>query len=110
MVVETSNLGHFYHLAVPGSLHRPEFRTIHAKREMGAKPLIIGQVIRQQTPEMLRVEDDEMIEQVTADTANHPLHVGVLPRILGRDEDLFDLHMAHPLSKRVPIHAVSIAR
>jgi hypothetical protein len=39
---------------------------------MSAKPVRIGQVIRQQTPEMLRVEDDDMIEHVTAYTANHP--------------------------------------
>src|SRR5215510_8277616 len=110
MVLETSDFENFYHLSVLGPLHRPGLRTIHAKREMGAKPVIIGQVICQQTLEMLRVEDDDMIEHVTADTANHPLHVGVLPWTLGSDEDFFDPHMAHPLSKSVPINAVPIAQ
>jgi hypothetical protein len=110
MVVETSDLKDFYHRPVLGSLHRPGLRTIHAKREMGAKPVIIGQVIRQQPPEMLRVEDEDMIGHVTADTANHPLHAGVLPRTPGGDEDFFDPHMAHPLSKSVPINAVPIAQ
>jgi len=42
--------------------------------------MIIGQVIRQQTPAMLRVEDDDMLEDVTASPATHPLHGGMLPQ------------------------------
>jgi len=53
--------GHHDHRARLGWRERPGLQTIHAKREIGTQLVIIGQVIRQQTPAMLRVEDDDML-------------------------------------------------
>jgi hypothetical protein len=57
---------------------------------MGAKPVVIGHVLRQQTPEMLLVQHDNMLEHVPAYTANHPLCVWILPRTPWGDQDFFD--------------------
>jgi hypothetical protein len=39
------------------------------------------------------VQDDDMIEQVSENAADHPLAVRILPRTSGRYLDLFNAHV-----------------
>jgi hypothetical protein len=72
--------------------------------------MIIGYVLGEQTPQMLLVEDDDMIKQLASYAANHSLHVWVLPRAPRRNEHFFDTHVPHTLSKVRAIDTISIAQ
>src|SRR5262245_41515962 len=77
---------------------------------MRAKPVVIGHILRQQTREMPLSQYDDMIEHLSAYTANDSLDVGILPRTPRRDEDFLDAHVANPPPKRRPIDAIAISQ
>jgi len=50
-----------------------------------------------------------MIETLPPDRADEPLRVGILPRAVGRREDVADPHALDASPKRLPVDAVAIA-
>jgi hypothetical protein len=56
---------------------------------MGTKAVVIRNIRGEHAPEMPLVEDNDMIEHITTDTPDEPLAVGILPRAVGRNLDLF---------------------
>ena len=63
---------------------------------MGTKAVVIGDIRSKHAPEMSLVEDDDMIEHLAADTPDEPLAVGILPRAVGRNLDLFYAQVLDP--------------
>jgi hypothetical protein len=47
-------------------------------------------------PEMLLIEDDDLIEHLTTDTPDKPLAVGILPWTARGDLHFFDPQMCDP--------------
>src|SRR5262245_20603836 len=77
---------------------------------MCPKPMVIDQGIRQQTPEMRCAQHDDMLEHVSAYTANHPFYIWILPRTLRGDKYFFDAHVVHTLLERTAIDAIPITQ
>jgi hypothetical protein len=50
------------------------------EREMRPGLMIIMKIRRQHTAQVILIEDDHVIETLTADRANDALDVGILPR------------------------------
>jgi hypothetical protein len=63
---------------------------------MRTKAVVIGEIRGEHTPEMLLVEDDDMIEHLAPDTPDEPLAVGILLRAVGRNLDLFYTQVFDP--------------
>jgi hypothetical protein len=63
---------------------------------MGTKAVVIGHIRGEHASEMLAVEDNDMIEHIAPDTPDEPLAVGMLPRAMGRNLDLFDTQVLDP--------------
>ena len=57
---------------------------------------------------MSLVQDEEMIQALAADGADHPLHEGVLPGRAGGGEDLADPHRCDSPRERLAVDRVSI--
>src|SRR5919109_1770439 len=61
------------------SLDRPRHRTTHIQRPVRAPVMIILRVPSQEPSQMSLVQDDDMVQAVTADTPDEPFDIGVLP-------------------------------
>src|SRR5215472_9987858 len=55
-------------------------------------------------------QHDHMIQAVTPDRSDQPLHVGSLPGTGGRGEDFLDAHASDSLLELTPIELVTIAQ
>ena len=49
-----------------------------------------------------------MVKELSPDTANKPLHIGILPRALWGNEDLFDPLIPYPLAEVSPVDAITV--
>ena len=75
-----------------GALHRPRRRAIHGKRAVTAPAVVVREVVAEEPPQMPLVEDDDVVQALAADAADHPLDERVLPGIPRGCRDFFDPH------------------
>jgi len=75
---------------------------------MGTKAMVIGNIRGEHAPEMLLVEDDDMIEHIAADTPDGPLAVGILPRTARGDLHFFDTDVLDAVLERHTVNGVPI--
>ena|SRR5262245_15040131 len=59
---------------------------------------------------MSLVQDNDMVQAVTADTPDEPFDIGVLPWTPGSDDHLCDPHIPHPLLKKGAVDTVSVSQ
>jgi hypothetical protein len=81
--------------------------------EMNSPPvslLGLGQVTGQQPPEMALVQDNHAAQAVTADVANEPFHIGILPWVLGGNENLINPQVSHSPPKVRPVDTITVAQ
>ena len=71
--------------------------------------MVIGEVARQDAPQVPFAEHENMIQALAADRADEPLREGVLPRIVGCREDFCDAHALHSVLELLAVDAVAIA-
>src|SRR5437879_4731121 len=78
-VVEATDLGQGDHAAVLRWLDRARLRCILLERGMRPRAVVVAQVALQTTSQMSLVQDDDVVEKLAADGADHPLGERVLP-------------------------------
>jgi len=86
-MVKSAELGNCDY--APDALHLSWNRGLLVESQMRAGLMIIIEVPPQCAFEMLGVEDDEMVQTLAPNGADESLCVGILPRAVGRREDLF---------------------
>ena len=70
----------------------------------------MAKVTAQATTKVLLVEDDDMVEKLTAYGADHTFGERVLPRRTWRSENLGDANPIHSLPELLAIGAIAIAQ
>ena len=55
------------------------------------------------------VQDDDVLEKLSAKAADHSLHIGVLPRRGRRRDDLVDAERINPSLNPVTINTVAVS-
>src|SRR5215467_3824328 len=75
---------------------------------MGSGPMIILAVAFQNPAEMIFIDHDHMVEALSPETSNHPLHERILPGTPGRRDHFFDPHPLYPLAKHFPVNLVAV--
>ena len=79
-MMEASDLWERDDLTGLGWVYRAALRTILVEREMRSRRVVIVKVRRQHASQVTLVEDDDVIETLSANRANYALDVSVLPR------------------------------
>src|SRR5262245_11479778 len=79
-VMQSAHLGKGDHLTLLRRVDRARVRTIHLQRKMCAPAVVVCQVPLEDAREMPLVEHDEVIQTLTANTADKALHIWILPR------------------------------
>jgi hypothetical protein len=75
---------------------------------VGTHGVVVGNVGAQEPVEMSLVQDEEMVEALAADGADHSLHEGILPGCARGGEDLADVHALDSSRELLAIDRVSI--
>src|SRR5262245_36003741 len=110
MVMEPTDFWDGNHPALVWSVDGARLRTIHCQRQMGPPVVIIGKVTRQEAPQMLCIEHEDMVQTFPPDASDETLDIGILPRTAGRNHNLFDPHVLDALPKDRAVYAVAIAQ
>ena len=76
-------------IALVWRFDRAAERAILVERSVAAIVVIIGQIIREHLTQMLRIENDEVVQTFAANRANDPFDHGILPRRARGNELLF---------------------
>lgn len=69
-------------------LNFSRMRAVVAERLVWTRGVVAGEIGTQEPTQMPLVEHDEVVEAFAADGANDALGEGILPRRVGRDENL----------------------
>src|SRR5260370_629627 len=73
-------------------LNWPAVGRILVEREVSTRPVVVGEVAGEGAAQVPFAEDEDMIQTLAPDRADEPLREGVLPRAVGRRQDLIDPH------------------
>jgi len=83
---------------------------VSVQREVATIIVVVPKVLGEQSAEMVLAEDDHVVEAFTADGADQPLDVRILPGRSGRGEDLLDAHPFDPAPEVLAVDRVSVAK
>jgi hypothetical protein len=73
MVMEPTDFWDGNHPALVWSVDGARLRTIHCQRQTGPPVVIIGKVMRQEAPQMLCIEHDDMVQTFPPDASDETL-------------------------------------
>src|SRR5215831_19095238 len=76
---------------------------------MCSGPVVIAEIIYEQSTQMVVIEDDHMIQTLATNASDHPLHVAILPRTPWRYADLLDAHGFDSRPERFAVDSVPIS-
>ncbi len=88
----------------------PVNRTVFLKVQMSPLSVGMAHIFRDQTEEVSLSENDAVIETLSPDTADHPLHIRILPRGFGRGDDLFDAHILYSCLESTTVDTIPITK
>jgi|SRR6267143_480389 len=91
-----------------GWLDRAQYGRVLVESEVRARGVVVAEVAAQMLSQVSLVEDDDVVEDLAADAANHAFD-GVLPRRARRGENLGDADPFHPSPELVAVYAIAIA-
>jgi len=109
-VVEAADQGQRDDAAVIGWLDGSRLGRVLVEGEVRARGMVVTEITAQTPTEVSLVEDNDVVEYVAADGANHALDEGVLPRRAGRGENLGDADPFHASPELVAVDAIAIAQ
>jgi len=109
-VVESADLRHLDDIAMLGWLEGAWLGSILLECEMRTRLAVIAEVTPETTTKVSLVEDDDVVEELASDGADHALGEGVLPRRSRRGEKLggSDVSLAKTRCERRRPHDCSL--
>src|SRR3989442_279074 len=70
--------------------------------------MIVAEVAFQDPPEMPFIDDDNVVQALASNTADHAFHVTVLPRTPRRNSNLLHTHSFNSCRERMTVDSISI--
>ena len=107
-MVQASDLGNGDDLTSSWALCRARDWAIFGKREVCPGSMVVVDVGRENTPQVPLVEDDCIVQTVSADRANDALDVCILPGGARCCDDLLKTHNPDALTESVTIRSVPV--
>src|SRR5450755_4520659 len=104
-MVQASDLGNGDDLTSSWALCRAFHWAIFGKREVCPGSMVVVDVGRENTPQVPLVEDDCIVQTVSADRADDALEVCILPRGSRCRDDLLKTHNPDALTESVTIRS-----
>jgi len=86
--MQATDFGNLHDPARRGELDGPDVRRILVEREMGARPVIVGEVAGQDAAQVAFAENQNVIQTLASDRADEPLGERILPGAKRRRQGL----------------------
>ena len=77
--MQTADMRNGDDLALFRRLSDAKMGSVLLKRSMRSQRMVIGEIVPEQFHEMLLVQNDHMVEQLSPQSANQPFAIGILP-------------------------------
>ena len=82
---------------LPSPLHGSSVRCVFGKRQVRADPVVVIPIGNQYAAQVRFVEDDQVVEALTAGSADQALGIGILTGTAGRDRSIANAHCTQTL-------------
>ena len=89
-VVQPANVRNGDHGSAPGRFNLAWGRRVAVQRLMGARDVIVIEIIREDVFQVRFVQHDHVVQAFAADRADQPFNVGILPRRTRSADDFFN--------------------
>jgi len=103
LMVKSSDLRNLDDPAQLVRLNGSTLECVLIQRQVRAGFVIIAEIISQQAPQMVVIEDDHMIQTFATNAAHHTLHVAILPRTPSCCAHILDAHSFDSRSERFAV-------
>jgi hypothetical protein len=110
MVMKTSHFGDDAHWTIFWWFDGAGDWAVHGQGKMGPKSMVVAEVRRQETHQVSGIQHDHVVEHVTADTADDPFTVRILPWTVWRNFHCFDAYVLDALLKMLTVDRVAVAQ
>lgn len=107
--MQSADMLELSHDALVRRLDDSPLRSVLGKGQMRARPIVIVGVTRKDPPEMGRAQNDQVIQTLSANRANHAFGVWILPGRLRCSGNLINPKRPRLPVKRLTVDGVSIS-
>ena len=80
-----------------------------AELQVGARLMVIAEIRGEGALQMAGIQDNEMVQTVSAGRSDEPLGIWILPRTSRRREHLFNTQPSKPLVNGLPVYSIPVA-
>ena len=108
MVMQAANIRELDDRAAIGRLHWSRVGTIHVQRQVCTPTMVVVEVPGEDAPQVPFVEDNDVIQAVSPDAADHAFDVRILPWAARGGENLFDADALDASPKGLAIDRIAI--
>ena len=77
--IETASFLDLYDIAFLGSLDRARLGAVHGERAVAAPAVVVLEVVGEEPAQVTLTEDDDVVEALAANTADHAFGERILP-------------------------------
>jgi len=109
VAVEAASFRDLHDIPALGALHRPRRRAVHGEGAVTTPRVVVLEIVAEEPAEVALAEDNDVVEALAADAADHSLGERVLPGVPRSGEDFLDAHTLHPPPEGWPVHVVAIS-
>jgi hypothetical protein len=108
-VVQAADFWNLHDLASCGKLDGPGVGCVLVEREVGARLMVIDEVMGQDSAQVSFTQDENMVEALAPDRADQAFRERILPGAVRRREDFADAHALHAAPELLAIDLVTVA-
>ena len=108
MVMQAANIRELDDRAAIGRLHWSRVGTIHVQRQVCTPTMVVVEVHGEDAPQVAFVQDNDVIQAVSPDAADHAFDVRILPWAARGGENLVDAHALDAAPKRLAVDRIAI--
>ena len=80
-----------------------------AEPQVGARLVVIAEIRGEGALQMAGIQDNEMVQTVSAGRSDEPLGIWILPRTSRRREHLFNSQPSKPVVNGLPVYSIPVA-
>src|SRR5438105_4307840 len=107
-MMQTSHLRELNNISHLGRMNSPRLWGVFGQSQMSPAAMVIRKIAFQDPSQMSFSQHDHVIQAVTSNRSDQPLHEGTLPGTCRSGEDFLDAHASEPFAKVTPIDLIPI--
>ena len=109
-MVQATDKGKRNNMTQPRRINNMGFGRIFIQRQVGSAGMVVTNVLAKDPAQVQLVENDLMIQTITADGTNQAFNEWILPRLARRRDNILHTQALDPSSNGLTIDAISVSQ